>query len=179
MTRKIRRDSRLQAADAPISPPTRIFLVRELRKEGLKSRAKWSENVKCIKGRRNFRDSWPNTRALFSSQPSPPPRSRRNVTGVPSGKSTTTRFNSCTMHVWKRSPALWRKLCPPALCDKNQVPSMFFFFLFHRIGHRKGIVVVVEGGGMCQKQGPRLRGNPPLTATRQHNTGKLEEKGWG
>lgn len=27
---------------------------------------------------------------------------------------------------------------------------MFFFFLFHRIGHRKGIVEVFKGGGMSQ-----------------------------
>lgn len=39
-------------------------------------------------------------------------------------------------------------------------------------------MVVIKGGGMSQKKGPHMRGNPPLTATRQHNTGKLEEKGW-
>lgn len=97
---------------------------------------------------RNRRDKWPSARTIFSSQPSPPPRSRQNAIGMPSRKSTTTKFNSCTTHVWKRSPALWKKLCPPALCDKNQVPSMFF--LFYRIGRWKGIEVVFKGGGMSQ-----------------------------
>lgn len=61
---------------------------------------------------------------------------------------------------------------------------MFFFFLFHRIGHRKGIVEVFKGGGMSQSGDHTSggegggKGSPPLTATRQHNTGKVEEKGW-
>lgn len=56
-----------------------------------------------------------------------PAQQRVGTTSVCAPKSTTTKF-CCTMHVRKRRPALLKKLCPPALCDKNQVPSMCFFF---------------------------------------------------
>lgn len=82
--------------------------------------------------------------AQSSFEGSPAQHQRVGTTSVCAPKSTTTKF-CCTMHVWKRRPALLKKLCPPALCDKNQVPSMclFFFFLVSSNGLLKG----GKGGG--------------------------------
>lgn len=78
-----------------------------------------------------------------------PAQQRVGTTSVCAPKSTTTKF-CCTMHVRKRRPALLKKLCPPALCDKNQVPSMCFFFLVSSNGLLKegedGVLFAGRGG---------------------------------
>lgn len=130
-------------------------------------------SVKC-KERKETQKNRPSARNFPPSQAWAPAQKIGNVTTVRHSESTTTKYLLHHARMKAKSSAL-KKLCPPALCDKNQVPSMFFFSCFIEWVTQKGIVVEGRRGNETVREDQRVR---DCNKTAHWETGtKMERRG--